>query len=114
MQQYLRELHPTTFDDLVLLNVMYRPGTIEDLPLLIKRKKGKSKIRYVIPNMEKYLHDTYGILVYQEQLMMLSRLIANFSRAESDQLRKALGRRKEDVLSVLKSKFLEGGMREWP
>ena len=111
MQHYLRKLHPTTFDDLVLLNVMYRPGTIEDLPLLIKRKKGKSKIRYVIPNMEKYLHDTYGILVYQEQLMMLSRLIADFSRAESDQLRKALGRRKEDVLSVLKSKFLEGGMK---
>ena len=111
MQQYLRELHPTTFDDLVLLNVMYRPGTIEDLPLLIKRKKGKSKIRYVIPNMEKYLHDTYGILVYQEQLMMLSRLIADFSRGESDSLRKAMGKKKQDKLAELKPKFIEGGLR---
>jgi DNA polymerase-3 subunit alpha len=110
MQQYLRELHPTTFDDLVLLNVMYRPGTIEDLPLLIKRKKGKSKIRYVIPNMEKYLHDTYGILVYQEQLMLLSRLIADFNRGESDALRKAMGKRKQDKLAELKLKFIKGGM----
>ncbi len=80
MQQYLRELHPTTFEDLVLLNAMYRPGIMENLPLLIKRKNGKSIIKYAIPNMEKYLNDTYGILVYQEQLMMLSRLIADFSR----------------------------------
>ena len=112
MQQYLRELHPTTFEDLVLLNVMYRPGTIEDLPLLIKRKKGKSKIRYVIPNMEKYLHDTYGILVYQEQLMLLSRLIADFNRGESDALRKAMGKRKQDKLAELKLKFIKGGNME--
>jgi len=110
MQKCLRELHPTTFEDLVLLNVMYRPGTIEDLPLLIKRKKGKSKIRYVIPNMEKYLHDTYGILVYQEQLMLLSRLIADFNRSESDALRKAMGKRKQDKLAELKLKFIKGGM----
>ena len=107
----LRELHPTTFEDLVLLNVMYRPGSIEDLPLLIKRKKGKSKIRYAIPNMEKYLHDTYGILVYQEQLMLLSRLIADFNRGESDALRKAMGKRKQDKLAELKLKFIEGGMQ---
>lgn len=111
MRQYLRELHPTTFEDLVLLNVMYRPGSIEDLPLLIKRKKGKSKIRYAIPNMEKYLHETYGILVYQEQLMLLSRLIADFSRGESDTLRKAMGKRKQDKLAELKLKFIEGGMK---
>lgn len=110
MQKYLRELHPTTFNDLVLLNVMYRPGVMEKLPLLIKRKKGKSKIRYVIPNMEKYLNETYGILVYQEQLMMLSRLIADFNRGESDALRKAMGKRKQDKLAELKLKFIEGGL----
>ena len=110
MQKCLRELHPTTFEDLVLLNVMYRPGIMENIPLLIKRKKDVSKIRYVIPNMEKYLHDTYGILVYQEQLMLLSRLIADFNRGESDALRKAMGKRKQDKLAELKLKFIKGGM----
>lgn len=110
MQKCLRELHPTTFEDLVLLNVMYRPGIMENIPLLIKRKKGVSKIRYAIPNMEKYLHDTYGILVYQEQLMLLSRLIADFNRSESDALRKAMGKRKQDKLAELKLKFIKGGM----
>ena len=79
--------------------------------MLIKRKKSKKGIRYAIPCMEKYLHDTYGLIVYQEQLMLLSRLIANFSRGESDMLRRALGRRRPDVLSVLKPKFIEGGMK---
>ena len=111
MQKYLRELHPTCFEDLVILNCMYRPGIVEDLPTLIKHKKSKKGIKYIIPCMEKYLHDTYGIIVYQEQLMMLSRLIADFNRGESDLLRKALGRRKTDVLSVLKPKFIEGGMK---
>ena len=110
MQKCLRELHPTTFEDLVLLNVMYGPGIMENIPLLIKRKKDVSKIRYVIPNMEKYLHDTYGILVYQEQLMLLSRLIADFNRGESDALRKAMGKRKQDKLAELKLKFIKGGM----
>ena len=110
MQKCLRELHPTTFEDLVLLNVMYRPGIMENIPLLIKRKKDVSKIRYAIPNMEKYLHDTYGILVYQEQLMLLSRLIADFNRGESDALRKAMGKRKQDMLAELKLKFIKGGM----
>ena len=110
MQKCLRELHPTTFEDLVLLNVMYRPGIMENIPLLIKRKKGVSIIRYAIPNMEKYLHDTYGILVYQEQLMLLSRLIADFNRGESDALRKAMGKRKQDKLAELKLKFIKGGM----
>ena len=110
MQKCLRELHPTTFEDLVLLNVMYLPGIMENIPLLIKRKKDVSKIRYAIPNMEKYLHDTYGILVYQEQLMLLSRLIADFNRGESDALRKAMGKRKQDKLAELKLKFIKGGM----
>ena len=111
MQHYLRKLHPTTFQDLVILNVMYRPGMLKYLPSFINRKNGKWKTTYAIPVMEKYLHETYGILVYQEQLMLLSRLIADFSRGESDTLRKALGIKKADVLSVLKPKFIEGGLR---
>ena len=111
MQKYLRELHPTCFEDLVILNCMYRPGPMEDISKLIKHKKSKKGIKYIIPCMEKYLHNTYGIIVYQEQIMMLSRLIANFDRSESDSLRKALGKRKMDVLSVLKPRFMEGGIR---
>ena len=111
MQKYLRELHPTCFEDLVILNCMYRPGPMEDISKLIKHKKSKKGIKYIIPCMEKYLQNTYGIIVYQEQMMMLSRLIANFDRSESDLLRKALGKRKMDVLSVLKPKFIEGGMK---
>ena len=111
MQKFLRELHPTCFEDLVILNCMYRPGPMEDISTLIKHKKSKKGIKYIIPCMEKYLQNTYGIIVYQEQLMMLSRLIANFNRGESDLLRKALGKRKTDVLSILKPKFIEGGMK---
>ena len=111
MKKYLRDLHPTCFEDLTILNCMFRPGPMEDIPMLIKHKKSKKGIRYAIPCMEKYLHDTYGLIVYQEQLMLLSRLIANFSRGESDMLRRALGKRKMDVLSVLKLKFIEGGMK---
>lgn len=111
MQHYLRKLHPTTFKDLVILNVMYRPGVIKHLLSFINRKNGKWKTTYVIPVMEKYLHETYGIVIYQEQIMMLSRLIANFNRGESDLLRKALGKRKTDVLSILRPKFIEGGMK---
>ena len=111
MQKYLQKLHPTCFEDLVILNCMYRPVIMEDIPTLIKHKKSKKGIKYIIPCMEKYLQNTYGIIVYQEQMMMLSRLIADFNRGESDLLRKALGRRKTDVLSVLKPKFIEGGMK---
>ena len=111
MQKYLRELHPTCFEDLVILNCMYRPGPMEDISKLIKHKKSKKGIKYIIPCMEKYLQNTYGIIVYQEQLMMLSRLIANFDRSESDLLRKTLGKRKTDVLSILRPKFIEGGMK---
>ena len=111
MQKFLRELHPTCFEDLVILNCMYRPGPMEDISTLIKHKKSKKGIKYIIPCMEKYLQNTYGIIVYQEQMMMLSRLIADFNRGESDLLRKALGKRKIDVLSFLKPKFIEGGMK---
>ena len=111
MQHYLRKLHPTSFEDLVILNVMYRPGMIKYLPSFINRKNGKWKTTYAIPVMEKYLHETYGIVIYQEQIMLLSRLLADFNRGESDALCKALGKKKADVLSVLKPKFIEGGLR---
>ena len=111
MQHYLRKLHPTTFKDIVILNVMYRPGMLKYLPSFINRKNGKWKTTYAIPVMEKYLQETYGIVVYQEQVMMLSRLLADFTRGESDTLCKALGKKKANVLSVLKQKFIEGGLR---
>ena len=111
MQKYLQKLHPTCFEDLVILNCLYRPGPMEDKPTLVKHKKSKKGIKYIIPCMEKYLQNTYGIIVYQEQIMMLSRLIANFDRGESDLLRKALGKRNMDVLSVLKPRFIEGGIK---
>jgi DNA polymerase-3 subunit alpha len=111
MQHYLRKLHPTTFKDLVILNVMYRPGVKKHLLSFINRKNGKWKTTYAIPVMEKYLQETYGIVVYQEQVMMLSRLLADFTRGESDTLCKALGKKKANVLSVLKQKFIEGGLR---
>ena len=111
MQKFLRELHPTCFEDLVILNSMYRPGPMDYISTLVKHKNSKKAIKYMIPCMEKYLHNTYGIIVYQEQIMMLSQLIANFDRGESDMLRKALGKRKLDVLSVLKPRFIEGGIK---
>ncbi|MDT3388597.1 MAG: DNA polymerase III subunit alpha [Bacteroidota bacterium] len=111
MQKYLQKLHPTCFEDLVILNCMYRPGPMEYISTLVRQKHSKKAVKYIIPCMEKYLHNTYGIIVYQEQIMMLSRLIANFDRGESDLLRKALGKRKMDVLSVLKSRFIEGGIK---
>jgi len=111
MQKYLQKLHPTCFEDLVILNCMYRPGPMEYIATLIRQKHSKKAVKYMIPCSEKYLHNTYGIIVYQEQIMMLSRLIANFDRSESDLLRKALGKRKMDVLSVLKPRFIEGGIK---
>ena len=111
MQQWLKYLHPTTFNDLVILNVMYRPGIEDYIPQMLQRKNGKEKIEYPIPTMEKYLNETYGIVVYQEQIMMLCRLLADFTRGESDTLCKALGKKRGNVLSVLKQKFIEGGQR---
>lgn len=111
MKKSLCKWHPNHFEDLVLLNATCRPGVMTKIPTLIAHKNGKKEIRYAIPCMEKYLHDTYGILAYQEQLMLLSRLIADFSREESDRLRKALGKKKQEILTVLKKKFLAGGMR---
>ena len=127
MQKYLRELHPSTFEDLIAMNALYRPGPMDYIPDFIKRKKSVDAkrlelqaagntdgdpyqvITYDIPCMEKYLKDTYGITVYQEQVMLLSRLLANFTRGESDTLRKAMGKKLKDKLDHLKPKFIEGG-----
>ena len=111
MQKYLQKLHPTCFEDLVIFNCMCRPGPMEYISTLIKQKNSNKAVQYMIPCIEKYLHNTYGIIVYQEQIMMLSRLIANFDRSESDLLRKAFGKRETDVLSVLKPRFIEGGIK---
>ena len=111
MQKYLQKLHPTCFEDLVILNCMYRPGPMDYIATLVRQKHSKKAVKYMIPCSEKYLHNTYGIIVYQEQIMMLSRLIANFDRSESELLRKALGKRKMDVLSILKPRFIEGGIK---
>jgi DNA polymerase-3 subunit alpha len=111
MQKFLQKFHPTCFEDLVILNCMYRPGPMDYIATLIRQKHSKKAVKYMIPCSEKYLHNTYGIIVYQEQIMMLSRLIADFNRSESDLLRKAFGKRKMDVLSVLKPRFIEGGIK---
>ena len=109
MQKYLKELKPSKFEDLIAMNALYRPGPMDYIPQFIRRKQGTEEIQYDIPIMEKYLHDTYGITVYQEQVMLLSRLLANFTRGESDTLRKAMGKKQRDKLEQLKPKFIEQG-----
>ena len=111
MQKYLRELHPTVFEDLIAMNALYRPGPMDYIPSFIKRKNGKEPITYDIDCMEKYLKDTYGITVYQEQVMLLSRQLADFTRGESDALRKAMGKKKKDIVDAMKPKFIEGGKK---
>lgn len=109
MQKYLRELQPSQFEDLIAMNALYRPGPMDYIPDFIDRKQGRKPIEYDIPIMEKYLKDTYGITVYQEQVMLLSRLLANFTRGESDSLRKAMGKKLKDKLDEMKPKFVSGG-----
>ena len=111
MQKHLRDLKPTVFEDLIAMNALYRPGPMEYIPSFIRRKHGDEPITYDIPIMEKYLKDTYGITVYQEQVMLLSRLLANFTRGESDALRKAMGKKKKDIVDAMKPKFIEGGQK---
>ena len=110
MQKYLRELHPTVFEDLIAMNALYRPGPMDYIPSFIARKNGREPITYDIDCMETYLKDTYGITVYQEQVMLLSRQLANFTRGESDALRKAMGKKKKDIVDQMKPKFIEGGV----
>ncbi len=109
MRKYLRELKPTVIGDLIAMNALYRPGPMDYIPQFIRRKQGTEPVSYDIPVMEKYLKDTYGVTVYQEQVMLLSRLLANFTRGESDKLRKAMGKKQMAVLASLKDKFMSGG-----
>ena len=109
MQKYLKELQPSKFEDLIAMNALYRPGPMDYIPSFIARKQGREEIKYDIPIMERYLKDTYGITVYQEQVMLLSRLLANFTRGESDALRKAMGKKLIEKMNHLKSKFMSGG-----
>ncbi len=110
MQNYLRQLQPSVFEDLIAMNALYRPGPMDYIPDFIDRKRGRKPIEYDIPCMEKYLKDTYGITVYQEQVMLLSRQLADFTRGESDALRKAMGKKKKDIVDKMKPKFISGGI----
>ena len=109
MQKYLRDLKPTVFEDLIAMNALYRPGPLAYIPSFVKRKNGKEDITYDIPVMEKLLKETYGITVYQEQVMKLSQKLANFSKGDADLLRKAMGKKIFELLNKLKPKFLDGG-----
>ena len=109
MRKYMKELKPTVMGDLIAMNALYRPGPMDYIPQFIRRKHGLEPVTYDIPVMEKYLKDTYGVTVYQEQVMLLSRLLANFTRGESDQLRKAMGKKIMALLAELKPKFINGG-----
>ena len=109
MQKYLRELQPHVIDDLIAMNALYRPGPMDNIPEFIDRKQGRKPIVYDLPVMEKYLKDTYGITVYQEQVMLLSRLLAGFTRGQSDTLRKAMGKKQIDKMNELEVLFYEGG-----
>ncbi|MET6996655.1 DNA polymerase III subunit alpha [Chitinophaga defluvii] len=108
MQKYLRELKPDRFDDLIAMNALYRPGPLEYIPSFIRRKHGLEPVQYDIAEMEEYLNDTYGITVYQEQVMLLSQKLANFSKGDADVLRKAMGKKQIAVLNKMKAQFMEG------
>ena len=109
MQKYLKELKPTKFEDLIAMNALYRPGPMDYIPSFVARKHGREEISYDLPIMKKYLDETYGITVYQEQVMLLSRLLANFTRGQSDELRKAMGKKQIEQMNSLREKFLQGG-----
>jgi DNA polymerase III subunit alpha len=107
MQKYMRELKPTVFADLIAMNALYRPGPLEYIPSFIKRKHGQEPITYDLDDMQEYLEETYGITVYQEQVMLLSQKLAGFTKGEADVLRKAMGKKQKDVLDKMKPKFVE-------
>jgi DNA polymerase-3 subunit alpha len=109
MQKHMKDLKPTVFDDLIAMNALYRPGPMEYIPSFIARKHGEEDIAYDLPEMEEYLQETYGITVYQEQVMLLSQKLAGFSKGEADVLRKAMGKKIFALLEQLKPKFLDGG-----
>ncbi|MDX1544192.1 MAG: DNA polymerase III subunit alpha [Christiangramia sp.] len=109
MQKHMQSLKPTVFDDLIAMNALYRPGPMEYIPSFIARKHGEEEISYDLPEMEEYLEETYGITVYQEQVMLLSQKLAGFSKGEADMLRKAMGKKIAALLAQLKPKFIDGG-----
>ncbi|MCG8410399.1 MAG: DNA polymerase III subunit alpha, partial [Bacteroidales bacterium] len=108
MKKHLRALKPNRFEDLIAMNALYRPGPMEYIPSFINRKHGKEPINYDLPEMEEYLNDTYGITVYQEQVMLLSQKLAGFTKGQADSLRKAMGKKKKDLMDELKVKFVAG------
>ncbi len=108
MQKYLRDLKPDKFDDLIAMNALYRPGPLEYIPDFIARKHGRQAVAYDLPDMEEFLKDTYGISVYQEQIMLLSQKLAGFSKGDADVLRKAMGKKQISVLNKMKGQFMEG------
>lgn len=108
MQKYLRELKPDKLEDLIAMNALYRPGPIEYIPEFISRKHGRKSIVYDLPDMEEFLKETYGITVYQEQVMLLSQKLAGFTKGQADTLRKAMGKKQKAVLDQLKGLFMEG------
>ncbi|MEP6674642.1 MAG: DNA polymerase III subunit alpha [Ferruginibacter sp.] len=108
MQKYLRELKPDKFDDLIAMNALYRPGPMAYIPDYIDRKHGKQKVEFDLPDMEEHLQETYGITVYQEQVMLLSQKLAGFSKGDADVLRKAMGKKQIAILSKMKAKFVDG------
>jgi DNA polymerase-3 subunit alpha len=109
MQKYMKELVPSAFEDLIAMNALYRPGPLEYIPNFIARKHGREPVTYDLPAMEEYLEETYGINVYQEQIMLLSQKLAGFSKGEADMLRKAMGKKKKALLDKMLPKFIEGG-----
>ena len=112
MQKYLRELKPDKFDDLIAMNALYRPGPMAYIPDYVDRKHGRQQISYDLPEMEEYLKETYGITVYQEQVMLLAQKIAGFSKGDADVLRKAMGKKQKSVLDKMKAQFIEGATKK--
>ena len=110
MQKWLMELQPSRFEDLIAMNALYRPGPMDYIPDFVARKHGRSKIEYDLPDMEEYLHDTYGVTVYQEQVMLLSQKLAGFTKGKADKLRKAMGKKQIKVMAELKDEFFAGGL----
>ena len=110
MKEWLQKLHPERFEDLIAMNALYRPGPMDYIPDFVARKLGKQKIEYDLPAMSEYLEETYGITVYQEQVMLLSRKLAGFTKGQADKLRKAMGKKQIDTLNSLKDKFMKGGL----
>ncbi len=111
MMKWLQQLQPTRFEDLIAMNALYRPGPMDYIPSFVARKQGQEPVEYDLPEMEEYLKDTYGVTVYQEQVMLLSQKLANFTKGEADKLRKAMGKKQIDILDSLKEKFMTGGMK---